>query len=146
MANTAAVALVGVAAVDLAVNRQLTVVFDVAFVLTCAASALAVRPQDFFVTAVMPPLLMLATVLMLALIARGLVANAGDGLLQAVVSGLAGRSRALAAGYALTLGLLGLRQVALRNQGALRRPHRPVPRQRVKSRRSGGRVTSARPR
>ena len=129
VAAAAAVALTSV--VDLSWHRQLGMLFDVLFVLTCVGAALAVRPADFFVAGVLPPLLMLGTVTVLALTARGLVADSGDGLVQAVVSGLAHRAGALVVGYLLTLGVLALRQVALRHDGALRRrpisAGRPVP-------------------
>lgn len=116
------------AALDLSWHRQLGALFDVLFVLTCVAAALAVRPADFFVTGVLPPLLMLGTVTVLAGTARGLVADTGDGLVQAVVSGLAHRAGALVVGYLLTLAVLALRQVALRHDGALRTlpPRRPA--------------------
>ena len=94
--------------------------FDVTFVLVSVVAALAVRPKDFFVIGVFPPLLMLGTVVLVALTFRGIVADKGDGFLQAVVSGLAHHAGSLVAGYALTLGILALRQVALRNAGAIR--------------------------
>jgi hypothetical protein len=108
--------------VDLLVFRELTLLFDVAFVLVCVAAALAVRPKDFFVIGVFPPLLMLGTVVVLAVIWRGTVADRSDGLLQAVVSGLAHHSGSLVVGYVLTLVLLALRQVARRNAGTIRAP------------------------
>jgi hypothetical protein len=108
--------------VDLLAFRGLTLLFDVAFVLVCIAAALAVRPKDFFVIGVFPPLLMLGTVALLALTFRGTVADRTDGLLQAVVSGLAHHSGSLVVGYVLTLVLLALRQVARRNAGAIRAP------------------------
>jgi hypothetical protein len=97
------------------------------------AAALAVHPRDFFVIGVFPPLLMAGTVAALAVAFRGAVADPGDGFLQAVVSGLAHHAGALVTGYALTLCLLALRQVAMRHSGALRPA---VPEQR----RSRGRV------
>ena len=63
---------------------------------------------------------MLGTVAVLALTLRGTVADPADGLLQAIVSGLAHHSGALVVGYVLTLALLALRQVARRNAGTLR--------------------------
>lgn len=99
---------------------RLTLLFDVAFVATCVAAALAVRPRDFFMVGVLPPLLMLLTVLVLALTTRPVVADKGDGLVQAMVTGLAHQAGALVSGYALTLAVLALRQVALRNAGAIR--------------------------
>ena len=120
VANAAGLLVLLVVVIDLVAFRGMTVLFDVAFVLVSVAAALAVRPKDFFVIGVFPPLLMLGTVVLVALTFRGTVADKGDGFLQAVVSGLAHHSGSLVAGYALTLGILALRQVALRNAGAIR--------------------------
>jgi len=119
VAGTCAV-LLPVIALDLLVFGRLGLPFDVVFVLACAAAALAVRPRDFFVVGVLPPLLLAAVVVVLAVTARGVVADPHDVLPQAVVSGLAHHSGALVAGYALTLVVLALRQLALRNAGVLR--------------------------
>ncbi len=118
-----AVALGAAVLLQLAVGDQLGWFFDLALVGVCVAGALLVRPRDFFAVGVLPPLVLGATVLVLALADRGAVARPGDGLGQALVSGLAHHAVALAVAYALTLGVLGLRQVALRNQGQLRRVH-----------------------
>jgi hypothetical protein len=56
----------------------------------------------------------------LSVLAPGALAEPSDGFLQAVVSGLAHHAGALVVGYGLTLGLLALRQMALRNAGAIR--------------------------
>jgi hypothetical protein len=130
VAAAAGLALLCVAALDLAVFSDLTLVFDLLFVVVCVAAALAVRPRDFFVTGVLPPLLMAATISVLALVSRDTVADAGDGWLQTLVSGLAHHAGALTVGYALTLAVLALRQVARRNSGAIRtgaRQRRPEP-------------------
>jgi hypothetical protein len=105
---------------DLQISTDLGLLFDVAFVLVSIGAALAVRPRDFFMVGVFPPLLMGATVTLLAVLDRGSVADPTDGLLQALVSGLAHHARALVAGYGLTLGVLALRQVAIRNAGTIR--------------------------
>ena len=118
---------------DLAVNRDLTLFFDLSFVLVCVGAALAVRPRDFFLIGVFPPLLMAGMFVVLAVVARGLVADAGDGLLQAVVSGLAHHSAYLVVGYVLTLTLLAVRQVAMHHSGSLRGPQGHV---RARQRRS----------
>lgn len=106
--------------IDLAFGNRIGVVFDVAFVLICLAAGLWVRPRDFFTVGVLPPLLLAGAVLVLAVLDRGAVAKPDDPILQAVVSGLAHHALALVIGYALTLGVLALRQVALRHHGALR--------------------------
>lgn len=112
-----------VALVDLLFGNHLGFLFDVAFVLMCVTCALWVRPRDFFTVGVLPPLLLGLVVLGLALWDRAAVANSDDPLVQAVVSGLAHHALALVVGYGLTLLVLALRQVALRNAGTLR-PHR----------------------
>lgn len=120
MVTLSAIGALTAAGLNLVAGSELSIVFDVAFVVICLVGALAVRPRDFFVVGVLPPLLMLGTVTLLALVDRGAVAEEVDGLIQAVVSGLAHRAGGLAAGYALVLGVLALRQVALRNAGRLR--------------------------
>jgi hypothetical protein len=118
--GAAALVLVAAVLVSLLVGDRIGVLFDLAFVAVCVGAALAVRPADFFTVGVLPPLLLAATVTVLALVDRAAVARAEDAVAQAVVSGLAHHAIALVVGYALTLGVLALRQVALRNQGRLR--------------------------
>jgi hypothetical protein len=115
---------------DLSVFDDLTLLFDVAFVLVCTAAALAVRPRDFFVVGVLPPLLMAGTIAVLAMRSRDVVADPDDGFVQTLVSGLAHHAGALVAGYALTLLVLALRQVAMRNSGTIRARTRPREQQR----------------
>ncbi len=105
---------------DLRLFDTLTLLFDSAFVLVCTAASLAVRPRDFFMVGVLPPLLMAATIGVLAVMSGNAISDPGDGLLQTVVSGLAHHAGALVTGYALTLAVLALRQVALRNAGTIR--------------------------
>ena len=121
-----ATVLLAVALVDTLVFDRLTVVFDLTFVVTCVAAALAVRPRDFFIVGVLPPLSMLVIVTILAGTKRVAVADPGDGLIQATVSGLAHHAGALVVGYSLTLAILLLRQVAYRNAGTIRAGARPA--------------------
>jgi hypothetical protein len=123
VARATTVGLTLITLVSLLFGNRIGSVFDVAFVLLCVTAALWVRPRDFFTVGVLPPLLLGLIVLVLALVDRTAVARAGDPLFQAVISGLAHHALALVVGYALTLLVLALRQVALRNGGALR-PHR----------------------
>ncbi len=96
--------------VDLALNGSLTLGFDIAFVLVCLAAALAVHPRDFFTVGVLPPLLLLGLITLVAIVHRTWVADPGDGLIQAVVSGLAHRASGLLAAYLLVLAVLAMRQ------------------------------------
>lgn len=115
----ASAATIVVVLLDLALSGGLSLLYDLAFVVVCLAAALTVRPRDFFAVGVLPPLLMLGVVLVLAIVARPVVAEPVDGALQAVVSGLAHHAGALVTGYALVLGVLALRQVAQRNAGRI---------------------------
>ncbi len=101
-------------------DGRLGLPFDVALVVLSVVAALWVRSSDFFTVGVLPPLLLAVTVVVLVVVDQGAVARPGDGALQAVVSGLAHHALALLIGYASTLVLLALRQVAIRNAGALR--------------------------
>jgi hypothetical protein len=112
---------VAVVAAEVRLAGRLGIGFDVAFVPVVVAAALAVRPRDFFVVGVLPPLVLFGVVLALTLVHRAAVADPTDGPVQAVVSGLAHHATALVVGYGLTLTVLALRQVAARNGGRLRR-------------------------
>lgn len=118
--RAAVLGLLTVTVLSLAFTDGIGLVFDVAFVLICLGAALWVHPRDFFSIGVLPPLLLGFTVLVLAIVDRAAVARAEDPVVQAVVSGLAHHSLALVIGYALTLAVIALRQVALRHQGTLR--------------------------
>lgn len=83
------------AGLDLLVTRGLGPLYDIGFWLVCIAAALAVRPTDFFRVGVTPPFLMLGVVAVLAVVHPVAVANPGDGVVQAVISGLAHHSGAL---------------------------------------------------
>ena len=123
-----ATVLLAVALLDTLLLGRLTWLFDITFVLTCIGAALMVRPRDYFMIGVLPPLAMLTIVVVLAAFERTAVADADDGLVQATVSGLAHHAGALVVGYTLTLAILVLRQLAARNAGAIRSAARPTTR------------------
>ena len=104
-----AVALTAVA-LDVALGGRVSLFFDLTFITLCLALALAVRPTDFFVVGVLPPLLMVAVFVVVGATSPGQIARPGDGVVQAVLSGLSAHSGALVLGYALCLGCLALRQ------------------------------------
>jgi hypothetical protein len=105
----AAVALSAIA-VNLAIVGRVSMFFDLWFVLLCLGLALLVRPRDFFTVGVLPPLIMLGAFVLLAAGRPEAIASPSDGIVQAVVSGLAHHSVALIAGYALCLLTLLVRQ------------------------------------
>jgi hypothetical protein len=103
-----AVALTAIV-LDQAVVGRLSLFFDVSFVLLCVTMALAVRPTDFFTVGVLPPLVMVAVFTLVGLSSPDLIADPGDGLIQAVVSGLSHHAGALVTGYLLCLICLAVR-------------------------------------
>ena len=103
-------------ALDTLLAGRLTLFFDLSFITLCVGLAALVRRRDFFAVALLPPLLMIAVFTFVALVARDVVADRRDSVLQAVVSGVATHGIALFVGYALCLGWLGWR---LRRTGSL---------------------------
>jgi hypothetical protein len=99
-----------VAALEVMLVGHLELFFDLCFVVVCLGAALMVRPRDFFTVGVLPPLMMAGTMLVVALNGPRVIATAHDGVVQAVVSGLAHHSLALFAGYAVCLATLFVRQ------------------------------------
>ncbi|QNN51682.1 DUF6542 domain-containing protein [Nocardioides mesophilus] len=126
--TVAVTALLLTAFIDVLLSEQLSLLFDVVFVALCLAAALAVRPRDFFIVGVLPPLMMFGVVLLLSFVSRDVVAEPGDGVVQAVVSGLAHHAGALVTGYLLTFFVLAVRQAVLRNGGTIRAAGRRSPR------------------
>lgn len=110
-------------ALDLVLGSDVGVFFDVCFVALCIALALAVRPADFFVVGVLPPLLMLGVLLLLEVARPEVLGRPHDGAVQSTVTGLADHSGALVSGYLLTLLVLAVRQRFAR-AAAARRGHR----------------------
>ncbi|MGA8846658.1 MAG: DUF6542 domain-containing protein [Nocardioides sp.] len=98
-----------VAALDLVVTDNVGLLFDLGFLLLCLALALLVHPRDFFTVGVLPPLLMLATIWLLAVTRAEAVARPGDNLTQAVISGLSHHSLGLVVAYLASLAVLVIR-------------------------------------
>lgn len=125
--------------IDLIFTRGLSPLFDGGFVLVCVGAALLVHPRDFFRVGVLPPMLMLGFTLLVGIFFRSAIANAGDGLIQGVITGLAHHAGALFVGYALALVVLGIRHKMIlkraRQVQASKRETSPAP----------TRVTSAMP-
>jgi hypothetical protein len=102
--------------------------FDVCFVLTCVGTALLVRPSDFFTVGVFPPLLMVAVFTLLGATRPDVIADPGDGVVQAVVSGLGHHAGALVVGYVLCLLTLAIRhRTVTQGQAASKRVGSPAP-------------------
>lgn len=100
------------ATVEILLTGHLRLLFDLCFVAICLTAAVKVRRPDFFTVGVLPPLLMLGTMLLVALSGARVIAGPHDGVVQAVVTGLARHSVALFVGYAACLLTLLARQRA----------------------------------
>jgi hypothetical protein len=98
------------ASAEIAVGGHLRLFFDLCFIAVCVAAALMVRPREFFTAGVLPPLLMLGTMVLVALNGTRVIAHRHDSIVQAVVTGLAHHSVALFIGYAACLVILVLRR------------------------------------
>jgi len=114
-------ACVVLVAADVAATGHIDLVFDLGFVAVCVATALAVRPRDFFNVGVLPPILLLVVCALLSLGYRSAIAGPGDGFVQGLVTGLAQHAGALATGYALTLGVLAMRHRVIGRRSRARR-------------------------
>ena len=110
VAALASALVLTVAAAEVLVVGHLRLFFDLCFVVICLGAALMVRPRDFFTVGVLPPLLMFGTMVIVALNGPKVIATVHDGVVQAVVTGLAHHSFALFAGYAVCLLTLLARQ------------------------------------
>jgi hypothetical protein len=97
---------------DLLLVGEVSLFFDLSFIVLCLGLAVTVRSDDFFTVGVLPPLIMVAVFALLGVVAPGTIAHESDGVVQAVVTGLAIHSGALLGGYALCLATLFLRQRA----------------------------------
>ena len=99
-----------VVVLDLLLVGEISLFFDLWFVVLCLALAVWVRPDGFFTIGVLPPLMMAGVFALVGAVSPEAVAHPDDSVVQAVVSGLATHSGALVAGYLLCLGTLLLRQ------------------------------------
>lgn len=111
--------------VDQALLGQVGLFFDICFVLICVATALAVRPRDFFTVGVLPPLLMGAVFTLLGVTRPATIADPRDGVVQAVVTGLGHHAGALITGYVLCLAVLAVRHRVLSRQPVEQQPAAP---------------------
>jgi len=103
--------LLTVVVLDLLLTGGLGVLLDVGLLATCLLLAVQVRPGDFFVVGVAPPLLLVG-----ALAVAGL-GSAGTGALGVVVGALGEHSSALVVTEVLTLAVLAARAAGVTRSG-----------------------------
>jgi hypothetical protein len=98
-----------VAAVDIALNHQLTLFFSLGFVLIGLVCALSVRRSDLFTAGVLPPLLLAAVVGVFAVILPSAVGTPSGSISHAWVAGLAHHAGGLVCAHAAALLMIALR-------------------------------------
>jgi hypothetical protein len=96
-------------ALDVLLVGSLTLFFDLCFMALCLGLAALVRREDFYLVALLPPVLLVLVFGFVAIVAREAIADPRDSFLQAVISGVVTHGVALFIGYALCLGWLGWR-------------------------------------
>jgi hypothetical protein len=106
LGHTAAFA---VAAVDIALNHELTLFFSLGFVLIGLLCALSVRRSDLFTAGVLPPLLFAAVVGVFALAMPSAVGAPSGSISHAWVAGLAHHAGGLVSAHAAALLMIALR-------------------------------------
>ncbi len=104
-----------VVGLDFALTGELSIFFDLCFVVICLVAAMAVRRHDIFATGVLPPLVYAAAVGTVALVAPTAILDSG-GLSKTFMTGLAGHAATLVAGYGVVLVTVGGRVAATRRR------------------------------
>ena len=95
--------------IDVLLVGRLTLFFDLCYMVLCLGLAALVRRQDFFLVALLPPVLLTGVFGFVSLVARGAIADPRDSVLQGIVSGVATHGVALFIGYSLCLSWLAWR-------------------------------------
>jgi len=105
--------LAGTTVLEVRLTDRLGLFFELCFVLTVLTAALLVRTEGFYAVGVLPPVLMLAVLMVVAwsapqaIQAHGLAVEAGT--LQRVIAGVVNHATPLAIGHALVLLVIGAR-------------------------------------
>jgi hypothetical protein len=98
-----------VAAVDIALNHELTLFFSLGFVLIGLVCALSVRRSDLFTAGVLPPLMLAAVVGVFAVILPSAVGSPAGSISHAWVAGLAHHAGGLVCAHGAALLMIALR-------------------------------------
>ena len=104
--------LTAATALQVWLTDSLGIFFSVCFVLTALTTALLVRSDGFFVVGVLPPLLLLALLTGVAIVAPGHIdapVPADAGVLQLVIAGLVAHASELAVAHLSALAIIAAR-------------------------------------
>lgn len=101
---------------DIALGHDLGLLFGLGFVTVCVGLGLMAEPDDFFLAAVLPPLMMLASMLLVGITMPSAFGFPSAGAVEGVIAGFAHHSWALGLGYVVCLVMLGVRGYLMRLQ------------------------------
>ena len=105
------VAAFALAAVDIALNDQLSLFFSLGFVLIGLVCAMSVRRSDLFTAGVLPPLLLAAVMGVFAIAMPSAVGTPSGSISHAWVAGLAHHAGGLVSAHAAALLMIALRML-----------------------------------
>lgn len=118
---SACVVMAAITLLDIVVDGKLGTLFSVGFILIAVTTPLSVDVRALFAPGILPPLLMIGTILVVAIVspssipADGLASSAGT--LQRLIAGIIDQATALVVGHLLALGFIGLRILAAPDRG-----------------------------
>lgn len=119
------VAMLVAAAIEIVLRDAVGMVVGVMLVLACTAVALMIRAGDLFTAGVLPPLLLVAALVVVAVVhPAGIEVSRlqpDAGVAQTVIAGFVALARWLVAAHALALVLVALRLRVTRTRAAARR-------------------------
>jgi len=101
---------------DIALGHDLGLLFDLGFITVCVGLGLLAEVEDFFLAAVLPPLMMLGCLLLVGIAIPAAVGFPSAGAVEGVIAGVAHHSWALGLGYVVSLVMLGVRGYLMRLQ------------------------------
>lgn len=106
-------AMAAVTLLDVIFDGRLGSLFSVGFILIAVTTPLSVDVRSLFAPGILPPLLMIAMILLLAIVhpsaivADGLASSAGA--MQHLIAGIINQATPLVVGHLLALGVIALR-------------------------------------
>lgn len=109
----ACAAMSGISLLDIAGDGRLGILFSVGFVLVVVTTPLSVDVRALFAPGILPPLLMIGSILALAIFEPSALPVQGvassSGTLQHVIAGVIDQATALVVGHLLALSVIALR-------------------------------------
>jgi len=109
----ACMATATIALLDVMVDGRLGILFSVGFILVAVTTPLSVDVRALFAPGILPPLLMIGSILAFAVFAPSAIPSEGladsASALQRLISGVIDQATALVVGHLLALGVIALR-------------------------------------